>query len=79
MKVDPEKVRRSVAEALGTDVRNVALDARLTDIAQIDSLSLVEIASAIDESLGIRLPGNSLSEVLTVGDLVLLAERSPRR
>lgn len=77
--IDPENVRRTIAEVLSADLDTVQEESRLSDLADLDSLSLVEIASALDEDLGIRLPGDALSEALTVADVVELARRAPPR
>jgi acyl carrier protein len=54
-------------------------DARLADLAQLDSLSLAEIAAALDEEFGIRVPGDDLTTVQTVAELSAVVERAPRR
>ncbi len=76
---DPEKVRRSVAAALQVDLAEVTLESRLSDLAELDSLSLVEVATALDDDFEVRLPSDALVEALSVADLVQLIERAPRR
>jgi acyl carrier protein len=77
--IDPEKVRHSVAQALSIDEATVAAQSRLSELADLDSLSLVEIATALDDDFGVRLPGDALVDALTIADLVKLVERAPRR
>ncbi|MEO2167555.1 MAG: acyl carrier protein [bacterium] len=77
--IDPEKVRCSVAQALSIDEATVAAQSRLSELADLDSLSLVEIATALDDDFGVRLPGDALVDALTIADLVKLVERAPRR
>jgi acyl carrier protein len=77
--IDPEQVRRTVAQALHIDETGVSRESRLSDLADLDSLSLVEIATALDDDFGVRLPGDSLVDALTVADLIGLVERAPRR
>ncbi|MFP6665038.1 MAG: phosphopantetheine-binding protein [Deltaproteobacteria bacterium] len=77
--IDSAKVRHTIAQALGVDEATVSLQSRLSDLADLDSLSLVEIASALDDDFGVRLPGDALVDALKVADLVELVERAPRR
>jgi acyl carrier protein len=47
---------------------------RIDQIAEIDSLSLAEIASGLDDAFGIRISTESLVEATTVGDLIAVVE-----
>ncbi len=79
MTIDADRVRRTVAHALGADESTIRPETRLSEITELDSLSLVEVASALDDDLGIHLSGDTLSDALTVADLAELARRAPRR
>lgn len=74
-----DRVRLLVAEALGANPEDVCAETELAEIALLDSLSFVEIASAIDDDLGIRLPGDELTGCRTVADVARLAEHAPPR
>ena len=75
----PDNVRRAVSAAFQVDLAEVTLESRLSDLAELDSLSLVEVATALDDDFAIRLPSDALVDALSVGDLVELVERAPRR
>ena len=59
-----------VAEHLGVGVADLAPEVSLVDDLAADSLDLVELALAIEQSLGVVLPRRFLDEVRTCGDLV---------
>ncbi|MBU6283366.1 acyl carrier protein [bacterium] len=77
--IDPRKIEDLVAEVLHVPRSDVGPDRRLCDIADLDSLSLVEIASAVDDAFGVRVPGDGLTAILTVSELVDLVARAPAR
>jgi len=54
-------------------------ESRLADLADLDSLSLVEIATAIDSDFQVRLPGDALIETLSVNDVMRMIEHAPRQ
>ncbi|MBM4269839.1 MAG: acyl carrier protein [Deltaproteobacteria bacterium] len=72
-----ERARTVVADVLRVPADRVEPATPLNDIAQLDSLSLVEIASALDEEFGIRVPSEDLGRSLN--DILAVIERSPRR
>ena len=72
-----ERVRAALAAVLRVPVERVVPEARLTDLVEIDSLTLAEVATALDDEFHIRLPSDDLSAVQTVADLVRLVERTP--
>lgn len=74
-----ERVQKVVAAVLRVPAGSVPPAAVLSDIAPLDSLSLAEIASALDEEFATRLPSDELAVVQTVTELARLVERSPRR
>jgi acyl carrier protein len=77
--IDPEKLEVLVAQVLRVPRAEVGPGKRLCDLADLDSLSLVEIASAVDDEFGVRLPGDGLTTILTVAELAALVEKSPAR
>jgi len=64
---------------LRVPAESVIGDARLTELAELDSLSLAEIAAALDEEFGIHVPGDDLTTVQTVAELAAVVERAPAR
>jgi acyl carrier protein len=74
-----ERTRTVVADVLRVPREELGPDSPLAEVTTLDSLSLAEIASALDESFGIRLPSAELNEVRSVRDLAELVERAPRR
>jgi acyl carrier protein len=77
--IDAEKVCSTIALALGLEVVAVQPESRLGDLAELDSLSLVEIATAIDSDFNIRLPGEALTDTLSVNDVMRMIEHAPRQ
>ena len=69
-----QRVREVVAKVLGVEPSAVVLGARIDQVAQIDSLSLAEIASALDDAFAIRIPTAGMMEAQTVGDLAALVQ-----
>ena len=74
-----EKTRELVAEVLQVPAERIEPDAALTEIAQLDSLSLVEIASALDEAFDIRIPSDDLGSARSLNDILAIVERAPPR
>lgn len=73
-----EKIRTAVADVISVPEGDLAADTPLDSVATLDSLSLAEIASALDEAFGVRLPSDGLSEAMTISDLAQLVDRAPR-
>jgi acyl carrier protein len=67
--VEP-RVRRVVAEQLGVNAEELALDVSLTDDLAADSLDLLELALALEGELGVVISESALAEVRTFGDLL---------
>lgn len=77
--IDVEKACASIAVALGLETNCVRPESILGDLAELDSLSLVEIATALDCDFHIRLPGEALTDTLSVNDVVRMIEHAPRQ
>jgi len=74
-----ERARNLVAEVLGIPPERIEPDTVLNDVAQLDSLSLVEIASALDEEFDVRVPSDDLGSARSLNDILVLVERAPAR
>jgi acyl carrier protein len=74
-----QRVQSVVASVLHVPAETVTPTAVLSDIAALDSLSLAEIAAALDEEFRIYVPSDDLTMVQSVRDLAALVERLPRR
>ena len=77
--IEVEKVCATIAIALDLPAAEVRPESRLADLAELDSLSLVEIATAIDSDFQVRLPGDALIETLSVNDVMRMIEHAPRQ
>ena len=67
--MDFEKVRGVIAETLTCDLEKVTNEALLVDDLGADSLSLVELAMAIEEAAGVTVEDEALPTLKTVGDV----------
>ncbi|MDG2308158.1 MAG: acyl carrier protein [Candidatus Binatia bacterium] len=74
-----DRARNLVAEVLRVPPERIEPETQLNDVAQLDSLSLVEIASALDEEFDIRVPSDDLGSAKSLNDILAIVERSPAR
>jgi acyl carrier protein len=65
-----------VNEIAGVPVGDVALDKSFVDDLDVDSLSMVEIATAAEDQFGVRIPDEDLKDLKTVGDAVSYIEKA---
>jgi acyl carrier protein len=65
-----DKVRELIAETLGCDVEQVVDDAVLIDDLGADSLAIVELTMALEESTGVSIEDEALAGIKTVGDVM---------
>jgi acyl carrier protein len=59
-----------VQEATGIPASRVQADKSFADDLDVDSLSMVEIATMAEDRFGVAVPDNKLSDLRTVGDVV---------
>src|SRR5262249_15407989 len=75
-RVDPaateRRLRRVVAEMLGTSDGEITASISLVDDLAVDSLDLLELALGIEEAFDVSLPERLLTGVRTYGDLAAL-------
>ena len=70
-----ERVKRVVGEVMRVPDGTLDVTARIEDLGESDSLTLAEIATALDMEFGIRVPSEAMVDARSVGDLVALVER----
>ena len=62
-------------EVADVDPAEVTPDKSFVDDLDVDSLSMVEVAMAVEEKFGAAIPDDQLSELKTVGDAVSYIEQ----
>ncbi|MDQ1685889.1 MAG: acyl carrier protein [Frankiaceae bacterium] len=65
-----------VNEIAGVPVGDISLDKSFIDDLDVDSLSMVEIATAAEDQFGVRIPDEDLKDLKTVGDAVSYIEKA---
>jgi acyl carrier protein len=65
-----------VNEIAGVPVGDVTSSKSFLDDLDVDSLSMVEIATAAEDKFGIRIPDDDLKDLKTVGDAVSYIEKA---
>ena len=65
-----------VNEIAGVPVSDVTLAKSFIDDLDVDSLSMVEIATAAEDHFGVRIPDDDLKDLKTVGDAVNYIEKA---
>ena len=66
----PEAFARILADTTKVDRAAVARDKRLREDLGINSLSLIDVAVATEDTFGITIPDEELERFQTVGDVV---------
>jgi acyl carrier protein len=70
-----EKIKQAIIKVQpGIDEAKIVTGARLTEDLEIDSLTKVELALAMEDAFGFYLPDADLEKIVTVGDTVTLIE-----
>ena len=67
-----EKVKNLFVEELGIDAEKVAMEAKLEEDLEIDSLGIVEVVMAFEDEFEIEIDDDELADVSTVGQAVNL-------
>lgn len=63
-------LKEIVEEVAGIPAATVELDKNFTDDLDVDSLSMVEVVVAAEERFGVKIPDDSVTDLVTVGDAV---------
>ena len=70
-----EKIKQAIIKVQpGIDESKIVPAARLTEDLEIDSLTKVELALAMEDAFGFYLPDNELETIVTVSDAISLIE-----
>ena len=69
-----EKVKSIIVEQLGVEADEVTSEASFTEDLGADSLDIVELVMALEESFGISIPDEDAEGIKTVGDAVSYIE-----
>lgn len=64
-----DRIRKLVAEQLGVDRNQVTPQASILDDLGADSLDVVELVMAIEESFDIEIPDEAIEGMRTIGDV----------
>jgi len=65
-----------IHDVAGTDPNAITPAARFADDLGVDSLSMVEIVYAIEDTFGIAIPEEDSQDIATVGDAVAYVEKA---
>jgi len=65
-----------VNEIAGVPVGDITPEKTFIDDLDVDSLSMVEIATAAEDHFGVRIPDEDLKNLKTVGDAVAYIEKA---
>ncbi|WP_106848265.1 acyl carrier protein [Blastococcus sp. Marseille-P5729] len=63
-------------EVAGVMPEDVAPEKSFTDDLDVDSLSMVEIATAVEDKWGVAIPDEELANIKTVGDAITFIENN---
>ena len=63
-------LKQIVEEVTGIPAASVELDKNFTDDLDVDSLSMVEVVVAAEERFGVKIPDESVEDLVTVADAV---------
>jgi acyl carrier protein len=69
MIMDLNKIKEVVAEQLGVDVAELALETSLKEDLNADSLDLFQIIMSLEEEFGIEIPTEDTESIATIGDI----------
>lgn len=72
------RVTKVVAAVLRVPEERLTPSTRIEDVAETDSLTLAEIATALDAEFGVRVPSEGMVDARSVAELQALIERCLR-
>jgi acyl carrier protein len=65
-----------VNEIAGVETEDVQLDKNFVDDLDLDSLTMVEVATSAEDKFGVRIPDENLKDLKTVRDAVDFIEKA---
>ena len=65
-----EKVKETVAEALGADIDTITAETSFKEDLGADSLDLFEMVMSLEDTCGVEIPTEDLETMVTVGDKI---------
>ena len=65
-----------IEEVTGIEPSEVTPEKSFVDDLDIDSLSMVEIATAVEDKFGVAIPDDELANIKTVGDAMNYIEKN---
>jgi len=65
-----EKVKKIIAEQLGVEEDDIAMESSFIDDLGADSLDIVELIMALEEEFDLEIPDSEAEKITTVGDVV---------
>ena len=65
-----EKVKETVAEALGADIDTITAETSFKEDLGADSLDLFELVMALEDEYSVEIPAEYLENLATVGDVM---------
>jgi acyl carrier protein len=63
-------------EVAGVAPADVSPEKSFTDDLDVDSLSMVEIATAVEDKFGVAIPDDELANITPVGDAISFIEKN---
>jgi len=63
-------LKEIVEEVAGISASAIEMDKNFTTDLDVDSLSMVEVVVAAEERFGVKIPDESVTDLVTVGDAV---------
>ena len=65
-----------VNDIAGVPVSDITPEKSFVDDLDVDSLSMVEIATAVEDKFGVAIPDDELGNIKTVGDAISFIEKN---
>lgn len=69
-----ERIKELIAEKVGVDPEEIAMETSFADDLDADSITLFELVMAIEDEFDIEVDDESIEKIVTVGDIVRYLE-----